>query len=245
MRQLFVDLLPAQGELLTLRGDEEHYLGRSLRARPGEVLRLAAADGSAAQAVLEGFSDGAARLRVQRADPDPGLALDIALDLCPPKGDALEQSMDMAVQLGATRLRLVRSERTLASWGQGPLKAERLAKRLREAARQCLRARIPVLDEAVLLEPALRAAREEERLIMSERGGDPVPKLGAGGGRLIRVLVGPEGGFTAEELESAHRNGWRAISLGPRPLRTPTAVAAALAALNALCATSEGRNLEP
>jgi len=50
----------------------------------------------------------------------------------------------------------------------------------------------------------------------------------------IRLMVGPEGGLTAEELALAKRAGFRTASLGPRVLRTETAGAAALAAMNAL-----------
>ena len=42
-------------------------------------------------------------------------------------------------------------------------------------------------------------------------------------GRTIRIAVGPEGGFADDEIESATRNGWRAVSLGPRILRLETA----------------------
>jgi 16S rRNA (uracil1498-N3)-methyltransferase len=245
MHQLFVDQLPREGGLVTLQGDEEHYLSRALRARPGELLRLASADGSAAVAVLESYSGGSALLRVQREDPDPAPALDIALDLCPPKGEALDSALEMAVQLGVGRLRMVRSERTMASWGRGPLDPGRLARCLREAARQCLRAVVPPLDAALPLDEALRGAAGETLLIMSERGGEALAAAGLAGAGRLRVLVGPEGGFTAGELEAARQNAWRAMSLGPRPLKTATAVAASLAVLNALCTPRSGRTLEP
>ena len=234
MHQLYVDLLPAQGQRLALTGAERHYLGRALRARPGETVRLAAADGSAAMATLEGFEGGAALLRVGPADPDPGLDLRLCLELCPPKGDALDQALEMAVQLGVARVRLLRSERTLAAPERGALKTEKLLLRLRESARQCLRARIPALAASVSLAQAIVEDGDAVRLIMSERGGVPLPALPAQA-REVRVLVGPEGGFTAAELEAARAAAWTAVSLGPRPLKTATAVAAALAGLGALC----------
>jgi 16S rRNA (uracil1498-N3)-methyltransferase len=52
-------------------------------------------------------------------------------------------------------------------------------------------------------------------------------------GAAFRLLVGPEGGFSAAEHDRARACGWIAVSLGPHPLRTPTAVAAVLAALRA------------
>lgn len=236
MHQLFVDSLPAPGETLWLEGDERHYLGRALRARPGERFRLAAADGSAAVAVLKGFQGDRAELRVEALDPDPDEPFDLHLALCVPRGDALDEALDMAVQLGVASLRLLRSERTLAAPGRGALKPERLQRRLRESGRQCLRARLPRWMPDLDLAPALAEPFAGRRLILSERGGVPLSQAAAGpvSCAAFLLLVGPEGGFSAAELGQASAAGWTAVSLGPRPLRVPTAVAAALAGLRAL-----------
>ena len=228
--------LPPEGDLLSLTGDERHYLGRALRARPGERFRLAAADGSAAIAVLEAFEGETASLRMGPSDADPVLGPRLSLDLCPPRGDALDSALEMAVQLGVCSIRLVRSERTLASVDQGGLQPDKLRKRLREACRQCLRAQPPILEPSAAFADAIRgdAGSPPLRLIMSERGGGPLPSLPFDDAIEVRVLVGPEGGFTAAELDAARAAQWLAISLGPHPLKTPTAVAAALAGLRAL-----------
>jgi len=236
MHQIFVDHLPPEGDLLSLTGDERHYLGRALRARPGERFRLAAADGSAAIAVLEAFEGETACLRLGQSDPDPVLGLRLSLELCPPRGDALDSALEMAVQLGVQRIRLVRSERTLATLDQGALQPDKVRKRLREACRQCLRARPPTFEASAAFTDAIRGdgGSSPLRLIMSERGGGPLPTLPFDDAVEVRVLVGPEGGFTAAELDSARAAQWLAVSLGPHPLKTPTAVAAALAGLRAL-----------
>lgn len=233
MHQLFVDHLPAPGQLLRLEGEERHYLGRVLRARSGEVLRLAAADGSAARAVLEGFEGDAALLRVGESDPDPALPHEVSLEICPPKGDALDQALELAVQLGVRDVRLLRSERTLANLEGATLGAERLNRRLRESARQCERARVPLLKPWQPLAAAL-ADPSGERLFMSERGGLPLRELLPPKGANVRLLIGPEGGFTAAEAEQIQAAGWRAVTLGPTILKVATAVAAALAGLQAL-----------
>lgn len=238
MHQLFTSAIPSIGQDLWLEGEERHYLGRALRARPGERFRLAAPDGTAAVAELIGFSGDQAQLRVERLDPDPNEGFDLHLALCAPRGEALDEAVDMAVQLGVLSLRLLRSERTLASIGQGSLKPERLQKRVKEAARQCLRARVPVWLEPLSLADALALPFEGERLFLSERGGEPLASA-LRADRAYLLLVGPEGGFSVAELQQAAAAGWRAISLGPRPLRVPTAVAAGMAGLRALQAPFE------
>jgi 16S rRNA (uracil1498-N3)-methyltransferase len=235
MHQLFVDHLPALGQVLRLEGDERHYLGRVLRARNGEVLRLAAADGHAATAVLEGFEGDVALLRVGENAPDPALPFDVRLDICPPKGDALDQALEMAVQLGVQQIRLVRSERTLANLEGGSLSAERLQRRIRESARQCERARLPLLQP---WQPLAAVLADSEaglvRLFMSERGGLPLKQLLPPQGSKVRILIGPEGGFSSAEAAQIQAAGWSAVSLGPTILKVATAVAATLAGLQAL-----------
>jgi 16S rRNA (uracil1498-N3)-methyltransferase len=161
------------------------------------------------------------------------MGLRLRLDLCPPRGDALDEAVDMAVQLGMDALRLVVSQRTLAVPDQGALSRERLGRRMREACRQCLRARVPRLEAPVGLAGALAEARPgERRLIMSERGGAALPALEPT--EAARIIVGPEGGFSAAEIELALGSGWSAHSLGPHVLRVPTAVAAAFSGLKVL-----------
>lgn len=237
MHQLFVDCLAPAGQVQRVEGEERHYLGRALRARPGEVVRLAAADGSAAKAVLEGFEGDAALLRVGESDPDPVLPFAVSLELCPPKGDALDQALEMAVQLGVAEIRLLRSERTLANLEGGALSTERLRRRLRESARQCERAQLPMLHPWRTLAEAL-ADPSGVRLFMSERGGLPLKdRLPAGGSR-VRILVGPEGGFSSTEAAQIHAAGWGAVSLGPTIFKVATAVAATLAGLQVLAMPS-------
>lgn len=229
MQQVYVESLPSLGQVLRLEGDEARYLGRALRARVGERFRLAAEDGRAAVAQLQGFEGGAACLRLEAWDPDPEETLELHLALCPPRGEALDEALDMAVQLGVRSIRFWRSERTLAE-----VKPEKVARRVREAARQCKRAQRPeVLPARPLLEGLVQDAGGLFRVLLSERGGAPLRQAAQGGPRFL-LLIGPEGGFSAAEAEAAVRAGWMAATLGPRLLRVPTAVAAAMAGLRAL-----------
>lgn len=236
MHQLYADSLADPGATVLLQGPERHYLGKALRARPGERFRLADPSGQAVVAELLSVDSAAAVLRVESLDPDPVDAFEVALELCAPRGEALDQAVDMAVQLGAAELTLLRSERTLVDLEGDGFRRERLEKRVREAARQCLRARLPRLNLPQRLEDVLAREDGARRLFFSERGGQPLAQAMAGAvqGERMRILIGPEGGFSAGELELAARLGWPPVSLGPRPLRVPTAVAAALGGLRAL-----------
>lgn len=235
MNQVFSDLLPDVGKTLRLGGDERHYLGRVLRARTGEAVRVADGRGHARVAILKGFEGEQALLEIQSEAVEAPEAWAMHLGLCAPKGDALELALEAAVQLGVESVTLLRSKRTQANFDGAALQAERLQRKLQEAARQCERSKVPFLLGPESLEAYLGAERDGLRLVASERGGatllavtrSPAPQV-------LHGLVGPEGGFEAAELQRAADEGWSAVTLGPRALKVPVAVAALFAGLRAI-----------
>ena len=117
-------------------------------------------------------------------------------------------------------------------------RAQRRAERWRQiaigACEQCGRNRIPQVHPPRDLDSWLRAASSAQLRVLlvpdAARALDDLePPLGA-----IELLVGPEGGLTAEEVAAARAAGFQPVRLGPRILRTETAGAAGLAAMNAL-----------
>ncbi len=236
MNQVFSDQLPAVGQTLRLGGDERHYLGRVLRARTGELVRVADGVGHARVAILRGFEGDDAVLEIQSDAVEPVEPWSFHLGLCAPKGDAFELALEAAVQLGVESITLLRSKRTLANFDGGALQPERVQRRLQEAARQCERSKVPFLLGPVDLAEYLAAPGADLRLIASERGGDALSAAmsGQSAGLQVRGLIGPEGGFEAAELESALAQGWRPVTLGPRALKVPVAVAALYAGLRAV-----------
>jgi 16S rRNA (uracil1498-N3)-methyltransferase len=236
LHQVFSDHLPALGETLRLGGEERHYLGRVLRARNGEEVRVADGLGRAVVAVLRGFEGEHAALEALRQADDVPEPWALHLALCPPRGDAFEQAQEAAIQLGVESLILLRSQRTLANFEGGAMQPERLAKRMQEACRQCERSKVPPVLGPFDLAAYLAEPREGLRLFASERGGQPLAQVlkAVPKGAHIHCVVGPEGGFDAAELQAATERGWTPITLGPRALRVPVAVAAFLAGVRTL-----------
>jgi 16S rRNA (uracil1498-N3)-methyltransferase len=116
---------------------------------------------------------------------------------------------------------------------------ERRMTRLRrialEAAKQSGRARLPQIDGPLQLGRILEAPASDLRLFFSERGGAgldfPAPP---GITATVTAVIGPEGGWSNEELETAKRSGWNIITLGGRVLRAETAAIAVAAILQHL-----------
>jgi 16S rRNA (uracil1498-N3)-methyltransferase len=211
-------------------------LAKSLRARIGTQVTLFDGGGAefAARVRRIGRStielDILGRERVNRELPF-ALVLGVAL----PKGDRQRWLVEKAVELGVARLRPLRAARGVAQPVAGTL--QRLRRAVVEASKQCGRNQL-----MEVLEP-----QEVGDYLASPQGGGvcwfahphcstPWPvcdgQRGATGRGPVYLAVGPEGGFTTDEVRQAQSARWRLVNLGPRTLRTETA-AVALAALAA------------
>lgn len=100
----------------------------------------------------------------------------------------------------------------------------RLERHAVEAMKQCGRAWVLEIGDAVSFEEALRG--DDVDVVVADASGD---RYEASGGREIRVLVGPEGGWTTEELASARASGARVCSFGRHVMRIEVAAVVAAA----------------
>ena len=214
------EMFDAGGEI-SLDDATEHHLRRVLRLRAGEV--VSATDGAGrwrlAVVVVDGSSlrlapDGAVQVE---AVPSAPLTIAVAM----PKGDRLDWLVQKSTELGVDRLLLLHADRSVVRWkpDRAATQRERLQRISDEACRQSRRVRRVVIDGPV------DAAMVLGDFVVAEPGGRP---LGPGD---RSVAIGPEGGWSPDELELAADR----VSLGPNILRTETAVVAA----SALCVTFE------
>jgi 16S rRNA (uracil1498-N3)-methyltransferase len=217
-----------------MEDEAAHHLGRVLRAQTGQRYELS--DG---QRVWLGEIASVGRDRVQftlvEELPVHQPTLDITLLLSVVKFDMFEWAIEKATELGVTTivpLAAARSEKALLA--AAPKRAERWKKILLEASQQSRRIRVPLLSEIQKPESAFASSNEGVRVLLSERGEiSPMRKVLEGQAAARAALaIGPEGGWTDTEFESALRSGFQEASLGRLILRTETAVIAALASLN-------------
>lgn len=149
------------------------------------------------------------------------------------KGDRQDWLIQKAVELGVSRIQPLLCARGVVK-GSAPDRTERWQRIAREAAEQCERGIVPQVADPVPLERATWGGAMA--LICTERQGQPLlavlQALQAHPGiRRLAVFVGPEGGWTPEEVSALLARGALAVSLGPRVLRAETAALAALAGL--------------
>ncbi|HEY2156283.1 MAG TPA: RsmE family RNA methyltransferase [Isosphaeraceae bacterium] len=220
----------------TLVDDEARHLARVARIGVGGTVGLF--DGLG----LEG--DGEVMLvdrdRVELVvTHSRGGARDIAgtlvLAAAVPKGYRFDWLVEKATEIGVTRLVPIVAGRSVVD--PRPAKLDRLRRRVVEACKQSGRARLMDIDEPLRWQSWLESdhANVSARLI-ADPGGGPIDArfdLAAG----VAIAIGPEGGFTDQEVEAAVRAGYRPVSLGPTILRVETAAMASCAAVVAASVT--------
>lgn len=204
---------------IALDRDTEHHLRRVLRLRDGESVGVT--DGAGRWLLATTVIDGnSLRLESQTeiaVEPAPSAAITVAVAM--PKGDRLDWLVQKTTELGIDRLVLLHAERSVVRWkpDRATSQLARLERIADEACRQSRRV------WRVRIDAPVDAASVLQLFTIAEPGGR---RLGAGD---RSIAIGPEGGWSPQELEIAADQ----VSLGPTILRTETAAVAA----STLCVT--------
>lgn len=226
-QELAVDAEIALGER------NQQHLVRVLRLQPGDAFVIFNGDGGeyGAQVVSTGKRDCVVRIG-QRREPACESPLLAHLGQVMSKGDRMEYAVQKAVELGVSSITLLTSARC-----EIRLDGERQDKKVQHlqnvaihAAEQSGRVRVPAVEGPVALGDWAAQVQAELKLALHPVGGNGALPANCGS---VALLVGPEGGFTDDEVAAAQVLGFTACTLGPRVLRTETAPAAALAVLQA------------
>jgi 16S rRNA (uracil1498-N3)-methyltransferase len=238
LTRLHVDEELASGKRLTLGEAQAHYVGRVLRLRPGGTLILFDGSGSEFDATIERIGKDSAEFTVgARSATDTESALHVQLAQGISRGERMDFVVQKATELGVKRITPV-----LTRHGVVRLDARRADTRrahwqsvATSACEQSGRVRPPLIDEPVPLDTWFGAMtrRADVDLILRPDTDLALAAVPAPVTKLC-LLIGPEGGFSAAEYEAAAAAGFRAVSLGPRILRTETAAVAALAVAQSL-----------
>ena len=236
--------IPEDTSAIELADDTVRYLRSVLRLGPGDEVLFFDGTGWEYRAVIERIEsrNGAARIVAKQRVPIE-IPVRITLAQALPKGDKMEFIVQKATELGAARVIPFRSSRTIPRRTE-----ERSAKRLErwrriaaEAAEQCGRGDVPEIAGTVSYAEALGMARpgsvkilfwesETERSIRSVLKSEE-----ARSAKEFFLVVGPEGGLSGEEAQTAREAGFLTASLGRLVLRVETAALAILAIFQYEC----------
>jgi 16S rRNA (uracil1498-N3)-methyltransferase len=230
----------------SLTGDQALHLARVLRATPGQVFDV----------VSNGFLHRAEITCVSEQQVDFTLHEELSSDAALPlhlllavfKFDHMEWAIEKATELGISRITPILARRTEKHLAQAALKrSERWRRIALEASKQSRRTDIPDIADPIALKPVLEEEPAPTRILLSEteqattlaaalaisqpttNDRVPHPSQSHREGWDVSLAIGPEGGWTPEEMSLFTQHAWQPVTLGPRILRAETAAIAAIA----------------
>jgi 16S rRNA (uracil1498-N3)-methyltransferase len=228
------DPFPTVGARLTLAGDEGRHAAVVRRIQPGEMIMIGNGRGRGVRGVV---------VEVRGA----GLVVEVLSHLTTPaeprcfvaaqalaKGDRSELAVEMLTEMGINEIVPWQAARSIVRWT--PDRAARSLSKwrstAREAAKQSRRLLVPQVSEPVTTRQlAQRVARVDCALLLREDAEASLVDVDLPPAGTVLIIIGPEGGISAEELSELSAAGSRPVSLSDGVLRTSTAGVVALAAL--------------
>ncbi len=237
MRYFYIQPDALRKKPVALKGSELRHIKNVLRLKPGNRICLVDGQGFEYEAVIRRFLTD--RVELEITDKRPGkkespVSISVAQSLL--KEKKMDRLLRHLCELGIARWIPFISERAVPVPGAKRLSArrERWQKIVQESMKQCQRAMLPQILETKTFEDLLDTGRNYDlNIIFFENENtslnalmltaeQPPPKN-------ILLILGPEGGFSNEEIEKARSSGCLIAGLGPRILRAETATIAACA----------------
>jgi 16S rRNA (uracil1498-N3)-methyltransferase len=216
-------------------GDEAHHARKVLRLQPGDAVELFNGQGGVARAVIEGFDAGKAFCRVLAVDQLEPARPRLLVAAAMPKGPHADDMINQLSQVAVDQFTPLLTQRSVVD--PRPSKLDRLSRQVIESAKQAGRPFLMTLQPPTPLAQVL--GQPAELRLIAVPGEHQVAELGQ---RMkeamsVLVLVGPEGGWTDEEMRAAIDAGFLPWTIGPSVLRIETAAVVAAGVLRYLLMT--------
>ena len=235
MRHFFIDPIAAEKTLVTIEGAQAHHIKNVLRLQPGDRLKLSDGTNSEYEAVISSLYADKVEVEIQRklkTNVNAGVRIIVA------QAFLKEKKMDDLVrklsELGIAGWIPFFSQRAIARPDKDRLagRVQRWKRIATEALKQCRRTTMLEISDALAFDDLLEFSKPcDLKIVFWEN--ETIPLKRDMGSKIeiplksIMVMLGPEGGFTEQEIETARQNGFVTAGLGPRILRAETATLAA------------------
>lgn len=217
--RIFVDAIEP---LVTVTGDEFHHSIRVVRARAGEEVELFDRAGHAARGVVEAIERDRAVIRTGEVLPSRESSLDLHLAMAVIQLEKFELVLQKGTELGVKTFIPLVTERVELRPERYSGKMDRWEKIVFEAVKQCGRTLVPKIEPPADFTEVI--TRPGTKLLFDADAEPPT----ANRQPPTTLLIGPEGGWTPDELRAARDHGVHFERLGPRRLRAETAAIAAV-----------------
>jgi 16S rRNA (uracil1498-N3)-methyltransferase len=237
MRYFFIDPSSATSPLVLIKGPEAHHIKNVLRMKPGDSLKLFDGTGFEYEAVLVSVSAKNVAVEIQRkieATAQPGVHIIVAQAFL--KEKKMDDLVRKLCELGASRWIPFFSQRSIARPDRKRLagRSQRWMRIATEAAKQCRRIDALQIGDALSFEEILDFSNScDLKVVFWENESSPLSRdrlsEAANPFKKILIMLGPEGGFSEQEIKLVQESGFISAGLGPRILRAETATIAAVA----------------
>lgn len=239
MHQFFIEDDQAGRDFITITGADVNHIKNVLRMKPGEIVRVSSRGGRDYMCGVLELTDEFVQLDILDSEAaGTELAGRIYLFQALPKGDRMEYIIQKAVELGVHEIVPVSMKYCVVKLdGQrAQAKNKRWQAIAESAAKQSKRSKIPQIHPLLNFEQAVTYAMACDRQFVpyeNERGMHATAQAlnALRTGESVSVLIGPEGGFSPEEITFVKEKGMQLLSLGKRILRTDTAAITAVSML--------------
>jgi 16S rRNA (uracil1498-N3)-methyltransferase len=233
--RFFVEGVHVLGESIVLAADDARKIATVLRGKTGDRVQIVDSGGNAFSASID-VVGSAVTVRLEaaldRGARESGVRLTIAQGI--PKGQKMDLIVEKAVELGAASIVPLRSDRVVGE-RTGEHKHERWQRIAKTAAQQCGRTVVPNVAAELSWRELIATFASYDRVYLPWESADVRPlrdtfEADANAIASALVVIGPEGGFSSNEVERAIAGGAIPVSLGTRILRTETVALVVLAA---------------
>lgn len=207
--------------LTTISGPEAHHIGQVRRLTVGDQITLFNGDGREYVGTIHDLAKKMVTVEVQRIEsPIREVSRTAHIAAALPKGDRGDFLIEKLTELGITDFTPLRTERSIVKFDDD--KIQKIRRAVIEASKQCGRNRLMRVHDGASWEEWCRSITGS-RFVAHVGHGEPFD-LSTGD---VTIAIGPEGGFSDDEVAVAASCGWQILSLGPRTLRVETAAIAA------------------
>ena len=211
-----------------LTGEQALHLARVLRAEAGQIFDVVAAGFLHRAEITAVTNDRVDFVLHEELESDSALPLHLYLAVF--KFDHLEWAIEKATELGVAQITPVLARRTEKHLAQAAVKrVERWRRIAHEASQQSRRTSVPDIADPTPLKLALEKEQSPTRILLSETEQTTTLAEALAQGTTTALAIGPEGGWTQDEMNLFTQQHWTHVTLGPRILRAETAAIAAIA----------------
>ncbi|WP_099158552.1 16S rRNA (uracil(1498)-N(3))-methyltransferase [Virgibacillus ndiopensis] len=243
MQRYFVPEKNWHNHEVNISGDDAHHISKVMRYKEGSMIICNHPNGRAAKCIITFVGQGDITVQVQEWLKDNAeLPVNVTIAQGLPKSDKFEYVLQKGTELGAEAFIPFQAARSVVVWDakKAEKKMNRFSKIVKEASEQSHRNRIPELKPVLGIEELIEASKqydvkifayeEEAKVLEHQSFGKLVSTIEKG--QNVLVCIGPEGGFSTDEVEKFKANDFYSVRLGPRILRTETAPLYVLASIS-------------